>query len=121
MNGRAGTMPALYDDQPFTVNFIELSPGGEQATLAHKRSINTIYMPDDCMPGGAMFVSVLDAIQGDGFNPLWLEVQVVFDNPDFACQQLDIGYRNPRRCRCGARHTRTDHGKCYRCSVLGPN
>jgi len=35
-----------------------------------------------------MFVSVLDAIQGDGFNPLWQEVQVVFDTPNFPCQQL---------------------------------
>ena len=25
-----------------------------------------------------MFTSVLDAIQGDGFNPLWQEVQIVF-------------------------------------------
>ena len=36
-------------------------------------------MSDECMPGGNTFVSVLDAIQGDGFNPLWNEVQVVFD------------------------------------------
>ena len=24
------------------------------------------------------FISVLDAIQGDGFNPLWQEVQIAF-------------------------------------------
>jgi len=44
-------------------------------------------MSDECMPGGNTFVSVLDAIQGDGFNPLWNEVQVVFDK-DLACQQF---------------------------------
>src|SRR5262249_41844306 len=88
MNGRAGVMPAYYDDQLFTINFKELPSGGESSTLAHNKSINTIYMSDFCMPPGSeMFVSVLDAIQGDGFNPLWNEVQVVFDK-DLACMQF---------------------------------
>ena len=87
MNGRAGSMPAFYDDELFTINFKELPSGGEQATLAQNKSINTIYMSDECMPGGEMFVSVLDAIQGDGFNPLWNEVQVVFDQ-SLPCQQF---------------------------------
>jgi hypothetical protein len=34
-----------------------------------------------------MFVSVLDAIQGDGFNPLWQEVQIAFNHPA-TCRQL---------------------------------
>src|SRR3989449_3458629 len=82
MNGRAGTMPALYDGTLFTINFKELPPDGEAATLANNKSINTIYMCDACegaLPGGESFVSVIDAIQGDGFNPLWLEVQIGFD------------------------------------------
>src|SRR5437879_13787048 len=39
-------------------------------------------MCDACegaLPGGQSFVSVIDAIQGDGFNPLWLEAQITFD------------------------------------------
>src|SRR5207245_4999453 len=88
-NGIGGIMPAYYDDQLFTINFKELPPGGEGSNLQHNGSINTIYQSDGCMPGGEMFVSVLDAIQGDGFNPLWQEVQVIFDNPtSFPCQQL---------------------------------
>ena len=82
MNGRAGTMPAFYDDTLFTINLKELPPGGETATLAQNGSINIIYMCDACegaLPGGQSFVSVIDAIQGDGFNPLWLEVQITFD------------------------------------------
>jgi hypothetical protein len=119
MNGRAGTMPAFYDDQLFTINFKELPSGGEAAVLAHNKSINTIYMSDDCMPGGEMFVSVLDAIQGDGFNPLWQEVQIVFDNPAFPCQQLtsdtDIG-----AAADAGLVTLEPTDEVYRCSVVGP-
>src|SRR5207245_7923818 len=41
--------------------------------------VNTIYMSDPGLPGGQPFISVLDAIQRDGFNPLWQEVQIAFD------------------------------------------
>src|SRR2546425_204164 len=72
-NGRGGVMPAYYDAQLFTINFKEEPGGAEQALLAHNGSINTIYMCDACEAAGFMFTSVLDAIQGDGFNPLWRE------------------------------------------------
>ena len=41
-------------------------------------TINHIYMSDQAMELGFDFVSVLDAIQADGFNPLWQEVQITF-------------------------------------------
>jgi len=65
MNGVAGSMPAFYDDQLFTINFKELSSTAEQQIIAHNGSLNTIYMCDACegqLPGGAYFVSVIDAI-----------------------------------------------------------
>jgi len=77
-NGSAGQMPAFYDGQRFTINFKEQPSGGEASLLAHNGSINTIYMSDQAEAAGVMFTSVLDAIQGDGFNPLWQEVQIVF-------------------------------------------
>jgi hypothetical protein len=77
-NGSAGEMPAFYDGQLFTINFKEQPSGGEASLLAHNRSINTIYMSDQAEAAGVMFTSVLDAIQGDGFNPLWQEVQIRF-------------------------------------------
>src|SRR6266849_4363347 len=86
-NGSAGDMPAFYDDHLFTINFAELPPGGEGANLQHNASINTIYMCDQCEADGFMFVSVLDAIQSDGFNPLWQEVQIEF-NSGFTPRQL---------------------------------
>jgi len=85
-NGRSTLMPAYYDDTIFQINFTELA--SEDTLIARNGSINVIYMSDECMPGGNMFVAVIDAIQGDGFNPLWQEVQVHFDNPAFPCQQL---------------------------------
>src|ERR1041385_3562856 len=87
-NGSAGDMPAYYDHQLFTINFKELPPGGEQANLQRNRSINFIFMSDAGLEGGAKpFISVLDAIQGDGFNPLWQEVQVAF-TPGHTPRQL---------------------------------
>src|SRR5262249_58730806 len=79
LNGSAGDMPAFYDGQLFTINFKELPPSGEAANLAQNKSINTIYMSDQAVAAGFDFISVLDAIQGDGFNPLWQEVQITFN------------------------------------------
>ena len=117
-NGRGGVMPAYYDGQQFTINFKELSSGGEGATLDHNGSINVIYMSDDCMPGKQMFVSVLDAIQGDGFNPLWNEVQVQFTPPS-GCHQLTSDTEILAAAAAGqVRLVPTD--EVYRCSVVGP-
>jgi hypothetical protein len=77
-NGSAGDMPAYYDGQLFTINFKQQPSGGEASLLTHNGSINTIYMSDQAEAAGVMFTSVLDAIQGDGFNPLWQAVQIVF-------------------------------------------
>src|SRR2546427_11929396 len=85
-NGIGGIMPAYYDDQLFTINFKELPPGGEGANLQRNGSINTIYMSDAGLPGDQPFISVLDAIQGDGFNPLWEEVQITFTSGHVAHQ-----------------------------------
>lgn len=118
-NGRAGAMPAYYDGQLFMINFKELPSGGEQANLTHNQSINTIYQSDFCMPGGSMFVSVLDAIQGDGFNPLWNEVQIKFDNPDFPCQQLTSD-NDILDAAAAKLITLEPTDELYRCSVIGP-
>ncbi len=120
MNGRAGTMPAFYDDHLFTINFMELPAGGEASNLAHNKSINTIYMSDGCKPGGGMFVSVIDAIQGDGFNPLWQEVQVIFNNPDFPCQQLTSDTDILNKFAMGLIDLMPTT-ELYRCAVIGPN
>ena len=121
-NGRAGTMMAYYDGQLFTINFTELPAGDEAATLGHNKSINTIYQCDACeglIGNGGMFVSVLDAIQGDGFNPLWNEVQVVFDK-DLACMQFTSDNDILAAWNAGLIDLQPTT-EVYRCSVIGPN
>lgn len=121
MNGSLGQMPAYYDDTLFTINFKELPPAGEAAVLAHNRSINTIYQSDQAENlCSFMFISVLDAIQGDGFNPLWQEVQIVF--PDCASVKqftsdndiLAAASTIPPQIQL------VPTTEVYRCSVVGP-
>jgi len=120
MNGSGGDMPAFYDGELFTINFKELPSGGEAAVLAQNKSINVIYMCDACeeaLPGGASFVSVIDAIQGDGFNPLWQEVQITF-NEGFAPRQLTSDGEVAEAADAGE-ITLTPTDEVYRCSVVG--
>ena len=112
-NGSAGLMPAYYDDELFTINFKQLPSGGESAVLANNGSLNTIYMCDSC--GG--FVSVLDAIQGDGFNPLWQEVQIQF-NPGFTPHQLTSD-TDILDAEASGEITLAPTTEVYRCSVVG--
>jgi len=77
-NGKASTIPALYDGEVFYIHFVEFSPAAEQALLAHNNSLNFIYQSDPGLPGGQPFISVIDAIPGDGFNPIWEEIQITF-------------------------------------------
>jgi hypothetical protein len=120
-NGSGGDMPAMYDCQGFTINFKQLKDTSASALQQHNGSINTIYMCDQCEAAGMMFPSVLDAIQGEGFNPLWVEVQVVFNVPITA--ELLQGL-----CSDDLINAAADAGmislmptdELYRCSVVGP-
>jgi hypothetical protein len=77
-NGTASAIPAYYDHNLFTIQFVEFSPAAEKSLLQHNGSLNFIYQSDPGLPGGQPFVSVIDAIPGDGFNPVWEEVQITF-------------------------------------------
>jgi hypothetical protein len=117
LNGRAGTMPAYYDDELFTVNFKELEQSGANVAL-HNKNLNTIYITSDLQPDGSMFAAVLDAIQGDGFNPLWLELEIEFinDNPP---RQLESDTEVEAAAAAHEIRLRGT-GEIYRCSVIGP-
>jgi hypothetical protein len=117
-NGSGGDMPAYYDAKLFTINFKELSPDAEKAAIAHNSAINKIYMLDPGLPGGEMFVSVLDAIQGDGFNPLWREFQITF-NSGFTPRQLTSDTEVDAAAQSGE-ITIHPTSEVYRCSVVGP-
>jgi hypothetical protein len=77
-NGKASSIPAYYDHALFTIHFVEFSPNAEASLLKHNSQINFIYQSDPGLPGGQPFISVIDAIPGDGFNPIWEEVQITF-------------------------------------------
>ncbi len=119
INGAAGQVPAYYDSTLFTINFAMLSPDASGATLNNNKSVNTIYMSDALLAGNKPFVSVLDAIQGDGFNPLWQEVDIIF-NAGVAPHQFfsdnevlaAAGGTNPEI-------TLSPTTEMYRCSVVG--
>ena len=77
-NGSASSIPAYYDHELFSIHFVEFSPTAEKALLQHNKSLNFIYQSDPGLPGGLPFISVIDAVPGDGFNPIWEEVQITF-------------------------------------------
>ncbi len=117
MNGKASQMPAYYDGELFTVNMMEM-PNSDPLIL-HNRSINMIFASND-LDEEQEFIPVINAIQGDGFNPLWLQILIVF-NPGFTPHQFfsddevlsAAGGANPEI-------TLVVTDEVYRCSVVGP-
>ncbi len=117
-NGSAGQMPAFYDGRLLTINFKQQPPNAERALLAHNTSINIIYTSEATVPGQGAFIDVIDAIQGEGFNPLWQEVEITF-NPGHTPRQL---FSDTEVLAAAAAGEITLHvtDEVYRCSVVGP-
>ena len=82
--GKTTHIPAFYDGNQVTINIFEL-PSSE-TLLASNKSLNTIYVTND-LDEEQDFAPVIDAIHGDGFNPLWHQVLIVF-NAGFAPHQF---------------------------------
>jgi hypothetical protein len=118
MNGAAGQMEAFYDSTLFTVNMKQLSDNAGES-VGSNNSHNVIYASND-LDEEQDFMPVLDAIQGDGFNPLWEQVLIVF-NPGFAPHQF---YRDDAVLAAAAGPNPEIHlvdtHEVYRCSVVGP-
>jgi hypothetical protein len=119
MNGAAGQMPAFYDCDMFTVNMKQLPDDASAALIAHSASINEIYASND-LDEEQDFIPVIDAIQGDGFNPLWRQILIVFNDgftPHQFCSDEQIADAasgdNPEI-------TLVETDEVYRCSVVGP-
>ncbi len=112
-NGREGVGPAYYDGQLFNINLKHLPADAAAALIAHNNSINNIYVVESSEAGEEELIPVLDAIQGDGFNPLWREVlitpaiQFTSDNDVLAAAAAGT-------------ITLTSTDEMYRCSVVGP-
>ena len=115
-HGAAGQMPAYYDGKLFTVNMFEVP--ASDPLIAQNSSINIIYATND-LDEEQDFVPVLDAIQGDGFNPLWLQVLITF-NPGFTPHQF-FSDDEVEAAASGANPEITLNvtDEVYRCAVVG--
>ena len=79
VNGAAGQMPAYYESQLFTVNMKQLPDGASAAIIAKNQNLNEIYASND-LDEVQDFIPVINAIQGEGFNPLWHQNLIVFND-----------------------------------------
>jgi len=115
-NGAASQRPVFYEGQQVTVNMFEV-PSSE-ALLEHNRNTNTIYASND-LDDEQDFLSVIDAIQGEGFNPLWHQVLVVF-NQGFSPHQF-VSEDQILAAAAGAHPeiTLVSTDEVYRCSIVG--
>jgi hypothetical protein len=118
-NGAAGQMPAFYDGELFTVNMKEMPDNAADSLIGQNSSINTIYASND-LDEEQDFTPVIDAIQGDGFNPMWNQVLIVF-NEGFAPHQF-VSDDQVLAAAAGANPeiNLVETGEVYRCSVVGP-
>ena len=118
-NGRGSARDVFYDEELVTVNMVELSEKASEKLIENNTAINRIFASND-LDDPQDFNSVIDAIPTDGFNPLWQQFLIVF-NEGFTPHQffsdeevLDAASGdNPEI-------TLEDTGEIYRCSVIGP-
>jgi hypothetical protein len=118
-NGAAGQMPAFYDGKQFTVNMKEMPDDASASLIAKDRSVNTIYATND-LDEEQNFAPVIDAIQGDRFNPLWRQVLIVFNqgvtpHQFTSDEEVNAAASGPR-----PEITLVVTDEVYRCSVVGP-
>ena len=117
-NGAAGQMPAFYDGESFTVNMKEMPETASASLIGQNPSINTIYASND-LDEEQEFTPVIDAIQGDGFNPLWRQVLIIF-NEGFTPHQF-VSDEEIQAAAAGPNPeiTLVVTDEVYRCSVVG--
>ena len=115
--GAAGEMPAFYDGNQITINSVEVSDVAAEQIGAN-RSHNSIFVTND-LDDPQDFLPVIDAIQGDGFNPLWEQFKIVF-NPGVTPRQFHSDDEvNQAASGSNPEITLVDTHEVYRCSVVG--
>ncbi|HEV8286883.1 MAG TPA: hypothetical protein VGQ09_21385 [Chitinophagaceae bacterium] len=114
--GRASARPVYYDGNLVTVNMVELSEDAAESIIASNTSVNIIYAYND-LDDPQDFNSVIDAVPTDGFNPLWLQILIVF-NSGFTPHQF-FSDEEVLTAAASGEITLVDTGEIYRCSVIG--
>ena len=117
VKGAAGEIPAFYDGRQITINDVEISENAAER-VGSNPSHNQIYVTND-LDDPQDFDPVIDAIQGDGFNPLWEQIRIVFNQGvtphQFTSDDDVLAAAN------GPNPTITlvDTHEVYRCAVVG--
>lgn len=115
--GAGGEMPAFYDGNQITINSVEVSDVAAEQIGANP-SHNSIFVTND-LDDPQDFLPVIDAIQGDGFNPLWEQFRIVF-NPGVTPHQFHSDDEvNQAASGPNPEITLVDTHEVYRCSVVG--
>ena len=115
-HGAAGQMPAYYDGKLLTVNMFEVP--ASDPIIENDPTFNVIFASND-LDDEQDFAPVIDAIQGDGFNPLWLQVLIVFNagftpHQFFSDDEVEAAASGPN-----PEITLVVTDEVYRCSVVG--
>jgi hypothetical protein len=96
----------------------EMPANAAASILGRNRNFNEIYATND-LDDEQDFFPVIDAIQGDGFNPLWRQILIVF-NPGFTPHQfLSDDEVNAAAAGPNPEITLVETDEVYRCSVVG--
>jgi hypothetical protein len=115
-NGAAGEIPALFNGQSVTINVKELSDTAAASIIAHNKSLKIIYVTND-LDDEQDFAPVINAVPGQGFNALWLQVKISFNagvTPHQFTSEADI-----LAAEKAGQITLTNTGEVYRDSVVG--
>jgi hypothetical protein len=112
----ASQMPAFYDGKQITVNMNEQPENASASLIGHNQSTNTIYAYAD-LDEEQPFAPVIDAIQGEGFNPLWRQVLIQF-NQGFTPHQFTSEEQVLAAAKAGE-ITLVTTNEVYLCAVVG--
>ena len=116
--GSESAREVYYDDELVVVNMAELSEQAAENLIANNAAVNEIYASND-LDEEQDFLSVIDAIpgEGEGFNPLWLQFLIVF-NDGFTPHQF-TSEEDVEAAADAGEITLVNTGEIYRCSVIG--
>ena len=115
-NGAAGEIPAFFNGKGVTINVKQLSDTSAGSIIAHNKSLNIIYVTND-LDEPQQFTPVINAVPGQGFNALWLQVKIQF-NPGVTPQQFTSEADILAAAKAG-QITLIDTGEVYRDAVVG--
>jgi hypothetical protein len=115
-NGAAGEIPAFFNGKSVTINVKELSDTAAASIIAHNKSLQIIYVTND-LDEKQDFAPVINAVPGQGFNALWLQIQIQFNagvTPHQFTSEADI-----LAAAKAGQITLINTGEVYRDSVVG--